>query len=145
MTVTDVALLQTTTGEKIKKKTAPMLNSMAHTAKAVTSIPRPTHRESGTDVEKDQLREELFKIKRMNFALADQLQKGVTILHQELLSNPEKPNVEAVLMAMAGIKQAKDILSGDLPYDPRVLQINDTAFNFAASISESLLGLNFWA
>jgi len=46
-------------------------------------------------------------------------------------------------MAMAGIKQAKDILSGDLPYDPRVLQINDTAFNFAANLSEPSLSFFF--
>ena len=137
-----------TAGEKFKRKTVPVLNSMAHTtAKVVASVPRPSslyHSSDHHDTEKDQLREELYKLKQMNFLLGEQIQKGVVILHQELLTSPEKPNTEAVLLAMAGIKQAKDILCGNLPFDPKVLQINDQAFNSAAHISTfTLLSLNF--
>jgi len=44
----------------------------------------------------------------------------------------EKPKIESVFLAIAGLKQVKDIMAGNLPFDPSILQINDTAFLAAA-------------
>lgn len=66
-----------TPGEKIKRSVA---QTTSKVERVVTSIPRP----HSSDVEKDQLREELFKVKEMNFNLSEQIEKGVAILHQEV-------------------------------------------------------------
>lgn len=75
------------------------------------------------------LREELEHVQKMNVQLAIQLQKGITILHKELLEcEDSKPDEQKVYLALAGLKQVKDMLSGELPYEPAILEINETAF-----------------
>lgn len=68
-----------------------------------------------------------------------------SLVNPKLINNPEKPNLDAVHLAMAGLKQVKDILCGNLPYEPKVLQINNTAYNDAAQFRKaySILFLTF--
>ena len=76
---------------------------------------------------------ELLNLHQMNILLSEQLQKGIQILHHELLrSGEQKPDLSTVYLAIAGLKQVKDMMSGHLPFDPAVLQVNDTAFLAAA-------------
>jgi len=81
------------------------------------------------------LKNEVDNLKRMNATLSQQLQKGILILHQELLESAERAtNLETVQLAMAGLKQVKDILAGNLTFDDSILLINNTAFAAANDI-----------
>jgi len=70
-------------------------------------------------------------MQEMNRKLSEQINKGISIIHHELLSSEggKEPDKDSVLLALAGLKQVRDMMCGDLAFDPKILHINDSAFD----------------
>ena len=76
------------------------------------------------------LEEELETMRTRNTLLSERMDKGISLMSRLLVdATPESPpDLERVRLALAAIKQVRDILRGELAFDDMVLHVNESAF-----------------
>lgn len=80
-----------------------------------------------------ELEDELDRVRTMNTLLSERMDKGISVLGKLLseATTESPPDMVRVKIALAAIKQVRDILSGELDFDENILHANETALVMA--------------